>query len=123
MTRRSHPRDERGSGSALTLSAAVLILAVAWLGMSIVGWIDASHRARNSADLAALAGAHGVRAGVDACAESRRIAQAHGAHVASCSVRQHATGYWVSVRVEVQLQPRFPGGPTLVHEDARAGVE
>ena len=60
--------------------AAVLALAVAVLlvGRAAV----ATHAARSAADLAALAGAHALREGLDPCTAASGIAAANGADTA-----------------------------------------
>ena len=67
--------------------AAVLALAVAVLlvGRAAV----ATHAARSAADLAALAGAHALREGLDPCTAASGIAAANGADLPVCTVDGH----------------------------------
>lgn len=64
--------------------AAILAVAVAVL---LVGRATvAVHSARSAADLSALAGAHALRDGEDACAAATGVAAANGAAVRSCTI-------------------------------------
>lgn len=95
----THPAgDDRG---AATVLAAVLVAAIAavttggiWLGAAVL----ARHRAQAAADLAALAAAAGLPAGVQAaCEQARGLTAAMAARMRGCDV----AGLDVTVTVSV----------------------
>ena len=91
---------DAGSMTVTSAFVAAVVLAVA-VGVLLVARASAAaHQARAAADLAALAGAHGVRAGADACGEARRIAAANSAGVVGCRV----DGLDVVVRAGVPVE-------------------
>lgn len=91
---------------ALTVGAAAV-------GSAVVG----RHRAQAAADLAALAGAQEVVAGVAAaCAEAGRVGRRMGATVTRCVVDELDVVVTVDVRVSLG---RFGAGPARA--SARAG--
>lgn len=97
--RRGRGDDDEGSVTVTTAFsvAAVLALAVAVLLLGRVA--VAAHAARSAADLAALAGAHALRAGEDACSSAAAIATANGAALPLCRV----DGHDVVARAEVPV--------------------
>lgn len=83
--------------TAFTVAAVLALIVVVLLaGRAVV----ASHSARSAADLSALAGAHALRAGEDACAIAARIAAENGAGLAVCTV----DGEDVVTRAEVSVR-------------------
>ncbi|MFC4755817.1 Rv3654c family TadE-like protein [Dietzia aurantiaca] len=94
--------------------AAILALAVAVLliGRAAV----AAHSARSAADLAALAAAHALREGEDACGVASGIAVANGARLAVCTI----DGDDVVTRAEVAVDLGLLGTRTA-SAVARAG--
>lgn len=120
---RARARVERGSGSVLVAAAAVLMVAVTWLSVCLVGWLASVQRAADIADLAALAGARAQTASRDACAAARETARANGALSASCSVDATAVDFVVEVTATVEARPglRMGGAPESVSRSAKAG--
>lgn len=110
-------RDERGSGSVLTLAMA-LILLLAGLVAALWAVISAGHhRAVAAADLAALSAAGALQGGAaDPCAVATRIAAAHGAVVRRCTVDAGEVLVVAAVRL-----PLGKLGDPLVEVAARAG--
>lgn len=72
--------------SVLTAFAAATVLAVVVAVLLVSRATVAAHVARAAADLSALAGAHALRAGEDACAEAAGVAEANRAVVVACTV-------------------------------------
>lgn len=78
--------------------AAILAVAVAVL---LVGRVAvAAHSARSAADLSALAGAHALAEGRDACAVASGVAAANGAGLGVCTI----DGLDVVTRAEVAVE-------------------
>jgi secretion/DNA translocation related TadE-like protein len=100
------------------LAAVGLVLVAAGVAGSAVGIATvAHHRARNAADLGALAGAARVVEGRDAaCQSAADIASANRARLVSCAV----DGWEIVVTVEVAAHP-LPGMTRTVAASARAG--
>jgi secretion/DNA translocation related TadE-like protein len=108
--------DARGSASVLVVAVTGLLL-VMGAALGVVGAMVRAHRvAQAGADLAALAGAHGLAQGRDGCADARRIAAANGVRLASCAVE----GRDVSVTV-VARGPHWLGETADLAAQARAG--
>ena len=63
----------------------------------------AAHAARAAADLAALAGAHALRAGEDACTAASGIATANRAELTVCRVDGHDVVARAEVRVDLGM--------------------
>ncbi|WJY67143.1 Rv3654c family TadE-like protein [Corynebacterium auris] len=85
--RRAHANDE---GYATVMSVGI-IAAVVSLMLVVVGagaQVASSHRARNAADLAAVAGATAFYEGADACGAAAMTAELNGARVDSCELRE-----------------------------------
>lgn len=86
----------------MTITSAFVAAVVLAIGVAVLLVCRASaatHTARAAADLSALAGAHGLRAGEDPCAAARTVAGANGAELASC----RADGLDVVVRASVSV--------------------
>jgi secretion/DNA translocation related TadE-like protein len=109
-------RVEQGSATVLVIAmGGVLILLGA--SLAVVTAMVADHRsAQSAADLAALAGAHSVRAGADGCADAARVATANAAELVTCSV----VGATVDVQVRV-AGPRWLGQTADLVAQSRAG--
>jgi secretion/DNA translocation related TadE-like protein len=109
--------SERGSATIWTLTAAALVLAVAYACVLVAAAYGARQRAAAAADLAALAGAARLADG-DPCAAAERVVAANGAQLAACSY--DATS--VAVTAAVPVPPALRGlgaGPATAR--ARAG--
>lgn len=81
--------DDKGAMTVTTAFAVAAVLALTVVALLAGRAAVASHTARSAADLSALAGAHALRAGDDACAEATRIAAENGAGLAVCTVDGH----------------------------------
>ena len=80
---------DRGSGSVLVVGLVLALLVLTAGGLAIGSAVVASGRARTAADLAALAGAAGLRGGSSAgasCGEAARVAAANGSRLTGCAV-------------------------------------
>ncbi|WP_309297766.1 Rv3654c family TadE-like protein [Dietzia sp. NCCP-2495] len=78
--------DDTGAMTVTTAFTVAAVLAVTVLVLLLGRAVLASHTARSAADLSALAGAHALREGRDACTEAGRIAGANGADLAVCTI-------------------------------------
>jgi len=109
-------RDQRGSATLLAVSfVGVLLLVGAALGV-VAAMVWAHRSAQAAADLAALAGATGLRHGADACERASQIAGANAADLTACTVR----GEELVVEVTV-AGPRWLGQQGDLSARARAG--
>jgi secretion/DNA translocation related TadE-like protein len=109
-------RDEAGSATLLVVAMAGVLL---FLGaaLAVVTAMVAAHRAAQAAaDLAALAGAHGVAEGRDGCASAAQVAAANHANLTDCTV----TGSIVDLQVEV-AGPHWWGHTADLAARSRAG--
>lgn len=113
--------EERGSGTVLAASVIVVMGVVAFWVLVLSGWIASDQRARQAADLAALAGAHAHRQGTDACEAAREYAQRNGGELTDCTISTGPGEYIVHTEVTVELRPTLPGAPSRVGEKAQAG--
>ncbi len=102
------------------LAAVVAVL----IGAICLNYLSMTHRARDTADLAALAAAGQALTALDdhrACAEATRIAEANGAQVIDCEIVRAGVEVAVRVKVAVQLHWLTPGGSDEVVAEAYAG--
>jgi secretion/DNA translocation related TadE-like protein len=100
----------------LVVAVAGLLLVIG-LALGVVGAMVRAHRlAQAGADLAALAGAHGLAVGRDGCLDASRIAAANAVRLASCRV----DGRDVVVTV-VATGPHWLGQTADLTSEARAG--
>ena len=107
---------ERGSASVLVVAITGLLLVVG-SALGVVASMVRAHRvAQAGADLAALAGAHGLALGRDACADAGRVAAANDVRLTGCRV----DGRTLVVRVEA-VGPRWLGQDADLPAEARAG--
>ena len=72
-----------------TAFAVAAILAVAVAVLMVGKAAVAAHSARSAADLTALAGAHALAEGGDACAAAAGVAHANGADLSVCTIDGH----------------------------------
>ena len=113
--------DERGTGASPVAAIIVLVCGAAFWTLVLAGWIASDQRARQAADLAALAGAHAHAQGAPACEAAGEYARRNGGELADCDVSTGTGEYIVHVEVQVELRPALPGAPAAVSEKARAG--
>lgn len=73
---------DRGSATVWALTAAALVLMLAYAGLLLAAVAQARQRAAAAADLAALAAASSVR---DPCGAAARSAAANGARLLTCT--------------------------------------
>ena len=114
---------DRGSATIWVAIACLVTWSVALVALSVGGVIAARHRAASAADLAALAGARTLVAGVgDPCAAAQRVAAAAGARVVACDVLANGS---LQVVAEAALPRLLAGWPQLppARARARAGVQ
>ncbi|MGA4506404.1 Rv3654c family TadE-like protein [Propionibacteriaceae bacterium G1746] len=130
MSRRATPTRpwasilERGAGTVLTATVALVIVAATLVGVWAVGWVTSHHRAARIADLAALAGAEAIARGADGCATARATARRNGGTVRDCTTRGTAPSFVLVVTVSTPLRPeiRGPGVPRTASATAAAGT-
>ena len=99
-----------------TAFAVAAILAVAVAVLLVGRAAVAAHSARSAADLSALAGAHALREGKNACVVATSVAAANGAAVGVCTT----DGDDVVIRAEVAVDLGVLGTRTA-SAIARAG--
>jgi secretion/DNA translocation related TadE-like protein len=110
-------RNERGSGTVLTLGLALGVLTAALVGVLWAVVSIGHHRADAAADLVALSAAQALQADeTAACRTAQRIAAAHSVDLTRCRV----DGEVVSIAVGVRLRMGVIGAP-MVTAEARAG--
>ena len=114
-------RTEVGSGTVLAALIVILASSVAWCGVVGAGYVAAAHRARGTADLAAVSGAADEALAGDACRAAALIAGANGARTVACSVSGDALDFVVTVTVEVSVEAALPGLPRHLRATAHAG--
>lgn len=91
--------DDEGAMTVATAFAVVAVLALAVAVLLVGRAAVAAHAARSAADLAALAGAHALREGLDPCTAASGIAAANGAELPVCTI----DGRDVVARAEVHV--------------------
>ncbi|MGL4832542.1 MAG: Rv3654c family TadE-like protein [Propionibacteriaceae bacterium] len=113
-------RDERGSGIAVLAAVIAVGVLALWSMLVLVSYVEAAHRGRAAADLAAFGAAEAAWSGEPGCIVARTIAAANGSELADCQLDSGATE--LTVTVTVQAQPRYvaPGFPTSMNATARA---
>jgi secretion/DNA translocation related TadE-like protein len=98
---------------------AVLMM-LAFAGVVGAAYLTALHRARSSADLAALSGAVEVQRGGNACEVAGRTAEENWTRLISCELVGDQIDFVVTVRVACGVHG--PGGlPAAVEAVAYAG--
>lgn len=115
-------RDERGSGTLITVGIALLLIVITGTSTVLVAWFSLIRDAEQAAELAALAGASAAVSGADPCAEAERVARKNSFEAEHCAVRGTAPDVVVEVGVIVVLAPSLPGAPEEVVRFATAGV-
>ena len=115
-------RDERGSGTVLTISIMLATCAALLVGVWVAGWMGSVRRAETSADLAALAGAQAYASGNDACRAARLAAHRNAARLVHCRAEGHPESFLVRVQVESELRPAWGEGARWVGARAVAGT-
>lgn len=116
-------RDERGSVGALVVTGLCLVLlVVAGSAAVLINWFALARHAQQSAELAALAAVSATLEGRSGCEAARETAARNGSRVGGCRVLGEAPGVVVEVRVEVELTPRLPFGPSSLSRPATAGT-
>lgn len=108
--------DDTGAMTVTNAFAVAAILAVAVAVLLVGRAAVAAHSARSAADLSALAGAHALREGEDACAVATGVAAANGAGLGVCTI----DGDDVVTRAEVTVDLGVLGTRTA-SATARAG--
>ena len=116
-------RDERGSGIAVLAVAIAVGVLAAWSALVLVSYVEASHRARSAADLAAVGAAEAAWSGAAGCSVARTVATANGGELVDCQIDPGTQG--LIAKVVVQTQPRYvvPGFPARLAETAQAIAE
>lgn len=93
--------DDEGTMTVMTAFAVAAVLALTVAVLLVGRAAVAAHAARAAADLAALAGAHALRAGQDACAAAAGIAASNSAELSVCRVDGHDVVARAEVRVDL----------------------
>lgn len=122
MTSPGRRRDDRGSGTILTIGVASALLVLAWAGCVVVSWLAQSVAAQDAADLAALSGGAALAEGADACAAASTAAHRNDAALEACEVRGDHRAFVVEVSVSAPLSPHVAGFPQEVVRTAAAGT-
>lgn len=93
-------RDQSGYATLASTAIIVVLISLGLVVIMAAGQVTAGHQARNSADLAAVAGAHAHHRGEDACVAARETVQLNAGHLSHCTTRG------ADVTVEVTLRGR-----------------
>jgi secretion/DNA translocation related TadE-like protein len=111
------PWDERGSATVLVAGMVAVLMVLVVLGLQLGGAVLTRHRVAAAADLAALAAAGQLAAGIDhACERARQVAERMSATTTACRV--------VEREAYVEVAARPPGWAALsgtANAHARAG--
>ncbi len=113
-----HRRSESGSATVAVVGAIALLLVLTVAGLSLGSAVLASHRARSSVDLAALAGASALMSGDSlalSCARASGVARRGDAAIVSCTAAGRGS---LTVRGEVSASIPLLGRAVAT---ARAG--
>lgn len=112
--------DERGSGTALSMAAVVVLLVLTAVALVVASYIGVAHRARAAADLAAISGAAAHLDGADACAVAHDYAERNHTTAIECAVAGDSIDFVVTVTVEAKV--KAPAGlPQHCRVEASAG--
>ena len=124
MSSQSQPRPARWmrGNSTLTLAVILVLAMVALVGVWQAGWLGSGARARNAADLVALAAARAQQTGRPACEVAAEVAHDNAAELIDCEVITGWGEFVVDVTVEVPVVPKVPGAPDKARASSRAGV-
>lgn len=95
--------DDKGAMTVTTAFAVAAILAVAVAVLLVATAATAAHSARSAADLSALAGAHALQEGHDACAVASGVAAANGAGLGICTIDDQDVVTRAEVAVDLGL--------------------
>lgn len=114
-------RDERGNATLLVVAAASVVLTLALATAVLAGYLVAFHRARHTADLAAVSGAASTAQGEPGCSVAERVARTNGASQVTCEEVGDAVEFVVSVEVRMPVEPALGGLPPDVPARADAG--
>jgi secretion/DNA translocation related TadE-like protein len=112
---------ERGAASILMIGLMGVVMMLGSAAIVIAGYLEAHHRARAAADLAALSGAAAYQQGHDPCAQAKRTARGNRATARHCDQVGDQIDFVVTVRVGVVIPLRIPGLPRTAEAVAYAG--
>lgn len=114
-------RGERGAATSLVVGAIAIVLTVSLAIGIVTGYLLATHRVRQAADLAALSGAQRLAGGESGCSVAEATARANGARVANCTEVGDALEFAVTVEARVDVTPAIAGLPPEVSATSSAG--
>lgn len=117
-------REDRGSGSVLTVVTVALVLAGFVVVIVIGSYLVADHRAMAAADQAALSAARVYAATGErstACNAASRAAVLNDARVLECRLVGDLVDHVTTVEVAVDVGVLWPGLPGQVRARASAG--
>lgn len=89
---------EEGYASLVGAVLCAALVGCAVLAVMLLGGVIAQHRAQVAADMAAIAGAHGLWLGADPCRAAEETARDNGAEILRCQVEEGDVIVGVSVR-------------------------
>jgi secretion/DNA translocation related TadE-like protein len=105
----------------LMVGVMTVVLMLSLGGICLAGYLVAVHRARATADLAALSGAAVLATGGDACGAARRNAENNKGRLVSCDQVGDQVDFVVTVQVEVRVTTGVAGLPRSIRAVAHAG--
>ena len=105
---RAGRRADRGSATVFAAAISVVLVMAAAAALVVTAVVLATHRARNAADLAALAGATAVISGGDGCSAAKDSARTNGAAVTTCDVSGDTSSFVVTVTVTAPTGLKAP---------------
>lgn len=113
---------ERGAGTVLTISIALVVIAVFAVVILQMQWLNGSRQARQAADLVALTAGRAHAAGGVACDSARDTAQRNDVQVDSCEVEVGYGEFIVDVCVTKEIEPAVASFQPTTRVCSRAGV-
>jgi secretion/DNA translocation related TadE-like protein len=121
---RRRNRAQTGNASLATIVLALGLGLALLIGGAVLVYVQAAHRARAAADLAALAAATTALTDfndVRSCDAARAVALGNGAQVDACKIVRAGSEIAVSVTVIVKLVWTIPGLESEVFATSYAG--
>lgn len=80
------PQNDRGNATIAAAGMVAALIGLVWIAAVAGGMVSDTHRARNAADLAAVAGATALSVGEPPCAVAHQVAQENRAEIEECTV-------------------------------------
>ncbi|MFV0430241.1 MAG: Rv3654c family TadE-like protein [Arachnia sp.] len=115
-------RDERGSGTMLTVGVIGAVMATAWAAAVVTASLGQAQRALGAADLAALAAASAYATGQAPCEAAAEAAERNAAELVACDLVGRPSSFVVEVTVAMPLPKQAWFAGTQVQRSSTAGT-